>query len=62
MWLQALIKPFVPIIVQSAPAVVMGEHPLDSFKGAAQPNGIAHHGLLGLLFNGIEYIHEAIEG
>ena len=50
------------IIVQSTPVVVMGECPLDSLEGAAQPDGIQHYRLLRLLFDSIEYIHEAIKG
>ncbi len=62
MGLQAFVEPFMSIIVKGAPAVAMGECPLDGFEGTAQLNGIPHHGFLGFLLDGVEHIHEAIEG
>ena len=62
MGLQAFIELFMSIIVKGTPVAVMGKHPLDGFKGAAQPNGIPHHGFLRLLLNSIEHIHETIKG
>ena len=50
------------IVVKGAPVVVMGKCPLDGFEGAAQLNGVLHHGFLRLLLNSIEHIHETIEG
>ncbi len=62
MRLQAFVEPFMSIIIKGALAVAMGECPLDCLEGTAQLNGIPCHGFLGLLLDGVEHIHEAIEG
>ncbi len=62
MGFQTFVEPFVSIVVKGTPVVMTGKHPLDCFKGAAQPNDILHHGFLGLLLDGVEHIHEAVGG